>query len=219
MKRVNFLFAAILFAVVFSSCEKEKHTVTFYNNFWTDATVTVNGETKTMPEEGSASFEVEVDMNIDYSISTKGGYGLTISWNADANNPIVMGSEDQEYDVNVPSDYFFLAISHNKPNKPDIDNLKVNYGNATEETNETVSLAYTTDYHMVGYYKAISGCKIRVQAGATADYWMDGSVTEWGFNFPNQENQAIGLYTEDLDLLKKKARVVNASLPAVVSAQ
>ncbi|MEN9443662.1 MAG: hypothetical protein RIS47_552 [Bacteroidota bacterium] len=220
MKRAS-LFAILLgFVAVFASCEKAevKHNVTFYNTTWVDLQMTLNGETKTLPEDGNVSFEVVEGKELIYSAVAKGEKGLTITLNSDQTTPTVLGETDKEYDVTVPADYFFLTITHDQAGVAAIDHLWVNF-NGTDATDEVVSYGISETAQKVGFYKAHTGTIIKVQAGTKTDYWQDGGTDAWGFSFLKQPDQLLGLYTKNLVFAKKNNKIKHETLPGIVTAK
>lgn len=206
MKKVSLFLTLFAMAFGFVSCEEEVATVDvkFYNNGYTEATLTVDGEDKTVAADGMVTFEIEEGAEFTFEGVTQGAKGIEITW-----GPLNLTAEADEtqnsYDIDVAQDYFFLGIAHDKAGEADIDRLVVNKQDDMAKTDEEVYIPQDGVVYDVGYYKALTGNYIYAYHAGTGDFWKEGNFSsEYYFQYPGEINQGVDLYTNDLRLLKKK---------------
>lgn len=190
------------FSIALSMENLNRSTVTFYNNAYTTSEIKVNDQVKEVEADDFVSFEVIPNTEFSFEAKTAGAKGLEITW-----GPINLTADADEsknsFNVDVSSSYFFLGMKHDKAGEADIDRLVVNTQSAKYKTDEEITLPQDNVTYDVGYYKALSGNTIYAYHANSNDYWKEGTGSnEYYFQYDNEVNQGVDLYTEDLINLK-----------------
>lgn len=141
MKKVSLLFTLFAMAFGFVSCEIEDPTVDvkFYNKSFTEATITVDGEEKTVAAGQMVIFEVTEATEFSFEAKTAGAKGLELTWGP-LNLTADVDESQNSFDVDVSSKYFFLGLTHDKDGEADIDRLVVNSQSSEYKTDEEIEL-------------------------------------------------------------------------------
>jgi hypothetical protein len=156
-------------------------TVTYYNNTYTPIYITINGSNATIPVGGSVTYNGTPGDYADGSAYTSGQtgsgsqIGVQISWNLTGDFPQI---GDNEVDINVSSDYFFLRLRNASPYN--ISQEYVNYQLASQ-TFDNVFIPNDGNIYDMGYYKAFSNSNIYLTS-ASGWIWSSGLSLDFTSN-------------------------------------
>lgn len=169
--------------------------VTFHNNVFTDVTVSVDGETRTVPFDRSITYEAVKGFQTTYFAGTSGktAEGVIVGESIYWFDLLDLNGSSMKVDLDLSREYVYLYLT-NEGNH-DLAPLYVNYG-TTDQTRDDIVMKADGKKYRVGYYKANPGMKIRA-------YWLDdpSSYTLWekgiDFTFHFTKNQSIHLINRE----------------------
>lgn len=160
-----------------------KTSLIFKNTTFTDMTVVVNGESKTISQGATASYSATAGTSVIGTATTSGQtsngtkIGNILTWNL--NSYTFPASASTIADLKASSEVFFLKLK-NVSSKP-IVKVYVNYG-LTNQTLDNISIPNDGVLYNIAYYKAFSNSNIRLEAA-------DGTYWAYSVTLPNTVNQ------------------------------
>lgn len=178
-------------AVINVDMDVDVYTVTFFNPVYTPITINVDGFNATTIDVGDrVNFSFTANpSSVHYTASTKGettdGYqlGIEILWEETID---VSGYDSPTFNLNVNSDYFFMAVKN--IGTYNLDTWSIN--NGTEyQIDDDFTIPNDGVEYQVAYYEALDDTEIYARLVGTADDAVWGQGIE--FNFPWIENQYI----------------------------
>jgi hypothetical protein len=152
--------------------------ISYKNNSFTPITISVNGNTQTIPVGGSVTFTGGNGIAATGTATTSGGsslgisspngvIGMEIDWQI---NNIFPSSDTLRVPLDVGSSYFFLRMT-NKGAK-NIINYYVNVGfPSTEEFFQDVTVPNDGKTYDLGYYLAYSSSNVQTQSADSKIVW------------------------------------------------
>lgn len=153
-------------------------TLTYKNNTMTPVSLIANGNSTTLPAGGTVVLKGNPGDPVSGSANTKGVLGKTIIWTLSGS----FGESDKIVDIDVSSQYFFLAITNNGAYT--LSDVYVNYG-LTSQTYDAVNIPNDGTTYGLGYYEAYTNSNARAES--TLYYW------DWNLNLPFTANQLANL--------------------------
>lgn len=191
MKKTTYFIFFLIFS--FLSCKKEDKpllsTIILTNKTFSEVTATINGKTREIPFGDTIQVSGNPGSVITGTLAVSrlslGGFQVGEFPNLPFTLTTFPSSGNMNYDINVPSNYFFLKIQNENPTKP-ILQFYVNYGLLSQRLEKYyIPAGLTFPYHL-GYFKAFVNSNVRAENGTS--YWS------WpNLNLPFMENQSVTL--------------------------
>jgi hypothetical protein len=192
MNKTTCFISFLIFS--FLSCKKEDKvlvsTITLSNKTFTDVTATINGKAREIPwgdtiqvsgNPGSVITGTLVVSKLYFNNLGLGGVFPDLPFTLTT----FPSSGNMNYNVNVPSSYFFLNIQNDNPSKP-ILQFYVNYGLQSQSL-EKIRIPVGLNFpYKLGYFKAFANSNVRAENGTSFWSWPT-------LNLPFTENQSVTL--------------------------
>lgn len=145
--------------LVVTSCHKDRVTtiVTIQNYTNSDLTISLNGQTRTLAYNTSASFSGSPGSLLNGTVTTPSGTtGVALSWSLSGYTFPPSGTEI--IPIDVTSEYFYLTVKNNTNRS--IVQVTTNSGSSDQKT-DNISIPPNDGYtYGVGYYKAYSNTDV-----------------------------------------------------------
>ena len=185
MNKTTYFISFLIFSLL--SCKKEDKvlvsTITLSNKTFTDVTVTINGITRELPFLDTIQFSGNPGSVITGTLVVS---RLSLGGNLPGEFPILPftlttfpSSGNMNYNVNVPSTYFFVKIQNDNSSKP-ILQFYVNYGLQSQRLEK-----YPIPVGLNFPYK-LTNSNVRAENGTSFWSWPT-------LNLPFTENQSVTL--------------------------
>ena len=148
-------------------------TVEYQNNTYTPVSITVNGQTTTIPAGGVVDYVGTIDGTANATASTSGTttsgsqIGALITWTISTTFP-ENGLTIVPLDVD-PS-YFYLKVINNPTSPGSFNSITVNYGSPAATT-DLVNIPNTGVIYGIGYYASYSNLQIYATGPGVSDLW------------------------------------------------
>ena len=191
MNKTTYFISFLIFSLL--SCKKEDKvlvsTNTLSNKTFTEVTVTINGITRELPFLDTIQFSGNPGSVITGTLVVS---RLSLGGNLPGEFPILPftlttfpSSGNMNYNVNVPSTYFFVKIQNDNSSKP-ILQFYVNYGLQSQRLEKYPIPVGLNFPYKLGYYKAFTNSNVRAENGTSFWSWPT-------LNLPFTENQSVTL--------------------------
>ncbi len=158
--------------------------ISLRNQTFTAVKVTVDGTTYTVDSGDAIVFTAGYGDSLKATARTRGLYGVNVEL------PVISlkfpTRNTLTYDLDVPSDYFFLMATNINPTVPEVSLTYVNYKQRDSTLDVVISptpIKNNGDIYHIGYYRAYNDTKVRLEK--TPLYWQYDTL-----HLPGTKNQS-----------------------------